>query len=355
MSVTLRKRVFPSGKTCLFLDIYQNGARRKELLKLYLTGDRFHNRETLRMAESIRAKRELELQASYHGLSAGLNRNANFVSYVRELRDKARSEGMKNCWDNVLARFISFAGGDTVVFGQLTRGYLENFKDYLLSEVSQNTAQKYFSILKTALYHAVRHDIILQNPAQFITIKKVDTLPKFLTLEEVRRLAATACENRNVRNAFLFSCFTGLRYGDILTLTWDKVKDNHLEFTQHKTGNSERLPLGAQAILMLEDQAQVGKGETVGKEYAEKTVFFMPRQSTTDKALKRWAERAALGKRLSFHKARHTFATLSLTYGVDLYTTSKLLGHRDLRTTQIYAKIIDEKKQQAVDLLPMLG
>jgi len=200
----------------------------------------------------------------------------------------------------------------------------------------------------------MRHEMISQNPAQFITIKKKETLPKFLTFDEVKKLASTSCENQSVRNAFLFSCFTGLRYGDMLTLKWEMINDGHLEFTQHKTGNSERFPLSAQAKKILCDQKNIGKSEKLEKEYPEGTVFFMPRQSTTDKALKRWAERSGIKKSISFHRARHTFATMALTVGVDLYTTSKLLGHRDLRTTQIYAKVVDEKKKQAVDMLPTM-
>jgi site-specific recombinase XerD len=209
-------------------------------------------------------------------------------------------------------------------------------------------------MIKTALYNAERHEMIQSNPARFITIKKVESLPKFLTFKEVKKLSETACENQSVRNAFLFSCFTGVRYGDVMRLTWDNIREKHLEFTQRKTGNSERMPLGKQALTILEEQKLVNCSEKVSKEFVEGTIFFLPRQSTTDKALKRWAERASLGKRISFHKARHTFATMVLTSGADLYTTSKLLGHRDFKTTQIYAKVVDEKKLEAVSMLPML-
>jgi integrase len=145
-----------------------------------------------------------------------------------------------------------------------------------------------------------------------------------------------------------------LRYGDVVSLTWHNIQDGYIEFTQRKTKSSERLPLGEQALKILDFQRKIAKSDKIEKEYDDGIIFFMPRQSTTDKALKRWAERSGIGKSISFHKARHSFATLSLTFGVDIYTVSKLLGHKDLRNTQIYAKIVDEKKKLAVEMLPVL-
>jgi site-specific recombinase XerD len=354
MSVTLRRRTLRNGRVQLYLDIYVNGQRKREATKLSLNGDRFHNKETLRLAEILRAKRELEVQADATGLKSDIHKKTSFIDYMVGVAEKSRSKGARDSWYNGITKFKAFLDGRDVTFGQLTKGLIEDYKDFLLKGLHQNTAQKYLALIKTALYHAMRHDMITQNPAQFITIKKVETLPKFLTLDEVKLLAITECENQNVRNAFLFSCFAGLRYGDIQALKWENIKDGYLEFTQRKTGNSERFPLGVQATKILEEQREIGKSEKTVKEYPEGTVFFLPRQSTVDKALKRWAERAKIGKSISFHKGRHTFATLSLTFGVDLYTTSKLLGHRDLKTTQIYAKVVDEKKLQAVNMLPII-
>ena len=84
-------------------------------------------------------------------------------------------------------------------------------------------------------------------------------------------------------------------------------------------------------------------------------VFKLGAQQTIDKAIRRWVKRAGIGKKISFHNARHSFATLALTNGVDIYTVSKLLGHKSLETTEIYARVIDEKKRQAVGMLPRLN
>jgi site-specific recombinase XerD len=306
------------------------------------------------MAEAIRAKRELELQASINGLIPSQNLKASFIAYMEMLADKCHSHNTRASWLNVINKLKIFMKRNDLLFGQITKGLMENFKDFLVQDVSQNTAQKYFAMTKTALYHAVRHELIQHNPAQYITIKKQETLPKFLTLDEIRKLAMTPCENQSIRNAFLFSCFTGLRYGDIVSLKWKNVVDGYLEFSQRKTSTPERMPMASQALKILEEQKNVERSVRIEQEYQENVVFYMPRQSTVDKALKRWGKRASITKTISFHKARHTFATLSLTCGNDLYTTSKLLGHKDLRSTQIYAKVTDEKKKLAVENLPTI-
>src|SRR5258706_16181662 len=102
-----------------------------------------------------------------------------------------------------------------------------------------------------------------------------------------------------------------MRFGYLMLLKWDKIREEFIEFTQHKTGNSERLPLAEQAIKILEDQRSIGQSAKIKKCFDLQAVFYMPRQSTTDKALKRKAQRAELRKNISFYKARHTFATMA--------------------------------------------
>ena len=118
-----------------------------------------------------------------------------------------------------------------------------------------------------------------------------------------------------------------------------------ITFVQKKTSGLEYLDLSPQASQMLRERNRVGD-----------FVFYdLPNHlSSVNAALKRWAWEAGINKNISFHTARHTFATMLLTLDVDLYTVSKLLGHKDIKTTQIYAKIIDKKKQDAVNKIPQL-
>jgi integrase len=205
----------------------------------------------------------------------------------------------------------------------------------------------------------VRDGILPRNPALDVSIKRQKTRREFLRLAELERLAATACSNEDTKAAFLFSAFSGLRYSDIKALTWDQVKRTNgscvLEFTQEKTGEPETLPLSAEATAILEAQTDARVSPRIKSEVYGNAVFKLGAQQTIDKAIRRWVRRAQIGKKISFHNARHTFATLALTNGVDIYTVSKLLGHKSLETTEIYAKVIDEKKRQAVGMLPRLN
>jgi len=127
-----------------------------------------------------------------------------------------------------------------------------------------------------------------------------------------------------------------------------------LEFIQVKTGEVETLPVSEQAAAILRSQSNAEVSPRIISEVPAEAVFKLGAQQSIDKAIRQWVKRAGVEKRISFHCARHTFATLGLTCGVDLYTMSKLLGHRDIASTQIYAKIIDKKKLEAVAMLPTL-
>ena len=170
---------------------------------------------------------------------------------------------------------------------------------------------------------------------------------EYLTIDEVRLLIDTPCRE-DVKVPFLFSCFCGLRLGDMRSLLWKNVIEEagkvHLEVCQRKTGNMLYLPLSTQAQGYLPER----RGN------AEEAVFSIPHTTTLDVVLKRWAKAAGVKKNLCYHMSRHTFATMELTLGADLYTTSQLLGHRDVETTQVYAKIIDAKKETAVLMIDKL-
>ena len=353
MSVKLRKRTLPSGRVQLFLDSCQLHQRKREYLNLYLDEDRFQNKETMNLAEAIRAKKELDMQAQLYGLSATYTRKESFVKYANKINGRTIKESTRKSYENSLTHLKVYAGNE-ILFGQLTIDFFEGFRHYLLQKVSQNTSQMYLARIKSITSHAVREGIIPTNPGLYVTIKKKEYIPIFLTLKEVRQLANTKCGNEDVKAAFLFACFSGLRYSDVVALSWDKIKDGYLEFTQQKTGSPERMPLSTQALEILDEQSKREINPKIQVAQPKNGVFCMPRRSVVDKVLRHWAKKAELTKALSFHKSRHTFATMALEFGIDIYTLSKLLGHRSLNTTQIYAHVVDEKRKEAVSKLPKL-
>ena len=168
----------------------------------------------------------------------------------------------------------------------------------------------------------------------------------YLTIEEVKKAAQTDCDSDLIKRAFLFSCLTGLRRSDILKLTWGEVQQQgdytRIIFRQKKTKGQEYLDITPQAAEMLGSRGK-----------ASELVFKgIPCTSTTNNIIKIWIQRAGIDKEITFHCARHTFAVMMLDLGTDIYTVSKLLGHRELSTTQIYAKVLDKNKQAAVSRIP---
>lgn len=343
MGVTLRKRSLKSGRTSLYLDIYESGRRRHESLELYLTGDRRKDRETMRLAEAVRAQRLLELQHGRYGFTAAHKRKACFVAFYREVEKGKKSSN--RAWGSARNYLEAFTGG-SVSFEAVDERWLEDFQRFLAgSELAPNTQQLYYSKVKATLNEAVRRRIIPANPALRVpNVQGEETERVFLTLDEVRLLSGTECRNDEVKRAFLFSCYTGLRISDVRVLTWAHVRGGRLHLKQVKTGGMEYLPLSPQAKSLL------GK-----RRESDDLVFDVPAaQSSVNAIIRDWVGRAEIEKHVTYHCSRHTFATLALTYGADLYVISKLLGHRELSSTEVYARIVDERKAEAVNCIPAL-
>ena len=346
MSIKLRKRKRANNNYSLYLDIYHDGQRKTEYLGLFLTDDKITNKSTQQLAENIKAKRQLELQNSSYGFASETRRKENFVVYFErlvKLRPPDRSS-----WTCTLKILKTFTTG-SIAFQYITPEWLDDFKAQLLEQVSQVTAWHYYSNIKYALNKAVKERIIQSNPCQLVdNIKKPESKMEYLVFDEVQKLMNTKCGNEEVKDAFMFSCFTGLRYSDVRNLKWQNIKDCKIQFNQKKTGNVQYLPLSKTALSIIDKR--------ISKEIkAEETIFNLPTKVVCWEHIKNWVKAAKIEKRVSFHTARHTFATLSLTYGTDLYTVSKLLGHKDISTTQIYAKIIDKKLEEAVNNLPQIN
>ncbi len=203
--------------------------------------------------------------------------------------------------------------------------------------------------MRAALHEAFKEGIIQRNPADLIEgVKPGEPQREFLTLDELQDLANTECELPIMKKAFLFSALTGLRWSDIQKLTWSEVQHskeigNYIRFRQKKTKGAETLPISEQALQLLGKRTSPADRVFVGLKYS----------AWHNLKLQQWVMKAKITKSISFHCARHTYATLQLTLGTDIYTVSKLLGHKDLKTTQIYAKIIDEKKKEAANRIKL--
>lgn len=285
---------------------------------------------------------------------------ANFIDYFEQeakRRHTANSESIKVNWNRVYELIKIFAESDNVPFSNIDLRFIENFKQFMLTApqggkksgtVSRNTAATYFSIFKAALKQAfVDGYLIVDLSAKVKGIPEQESRREYLTIEELNQLALTKCDNPIIKRAALFSALTGMRHVDIQKLKWKEVvKDGdhwRVNFTQQKTKGVEYTPISEQAYQLC--------GERLD---ADRLVFEgLPSPSWISKPLERWIKAAGITKHITFHCFRHTFATLQLANGTDIYTVSKMLGHTNVRTTQIYTKVVDEKKESAADAIQL--
>ncbi len=370
--IRLRRRKTPTGLVSLYLDIYLDGERSYEYLKLYLVperskADRDKNRETLALAEAIRGKRLVELRDGKFGFKGQFREGSLFYDYYVSMCEKRLgSPGNWGNWNSCLKHLEKY---DPKLrkrkWSEITHEYCQGFKDYLENEacawsqdyrkrikdhrMARNTRLSYFNKLRACCNQAFEERVIAVNPMRGIeAIKPEEKTRMYLTLEEVRKLAATECRYESVKRAFLFSCLTGLRRSDILKMTWGEVHKQgdytRIIFTQKKTQGVEYLDLAPEAAALLGERGKV----------TEAVFDWIHSPSCTNDTLRQWCADAGINKRITFHTGRHTFATMMLDLGTDIYTVSKLLGHRELSTTQIYAAILDKNKQAAVSSIPSI-
>lgn len=366
--VYLRQRPRKNGTVALYLDICRDGKRTNEYLKLYLVPeetrqDKLKNKETLRLAEAIRAKRIVEIQSRNFGVDVATHEDALFYDVMRRIID--RKEGTtKTSWMNCLSHVLRYEPDEHITLGEITPQWVRGFRNYLDSEamqwaidtrkrdveprpISQGTKALMFQKLCSVFNIAVREGLIRQNPTVGVErFKEPESDREFLTIDELKKLRKSTPPNKDIAEAFFFSCLTGLRWSDIVKLRWREVQQWHngtrIVFTQKKTGGLEYLDLNTQAAAMLGER---GKPDDL--------VF--PRLGSVQVAritIAAWVRSAGIDKHITFHCARHTFAVMMLDLGVDLYTVSKLLGHRSIETTQVYAKILDKNKKAAVERIP---
>lgn len=376
IKVKLRQKAISGNRQSLYLDFYpaiphpETGEpTRREFLGLYLFDkaknpiDKQHNKETSQLAEQIRQKRENHLNKPeiYTGYELEQKRikelgEQNFVAYFKTLADKRKASNHDN-WVSAFNYLETFTKGN-LKFADLNEKFCNEFKEYLLTTKSnksskttlaQNSAVSYFNKLKAALKQAHKDGYLTTDlNAKIEPIKQAETRRNVLTIEELNNLVKTECNNPLMKRAALFSALTGLRFSDIKNLVWGEIHHSvengySIQFTQQKTKGVEVLPISEQAYSLL--------GEP--KEATDKVFKGLTYSAYENKHLYQWIGAAGITKNITFHCFRHTFATLQLSKGTSFYTVSKMLGHRDLKTTQIYAKIIDQTKREAADKIQL--
>lgn len=376
MKISLKQKKLQNGKISLYLEYYKgsttdNTGKRKHLrdfeyLKIYLhqspktSVEKKENKENEKLAEDILAIRRTEYVQGRFDIKNTAKSKRTFLDYFAEKTEEKQKQDTSNNYGNWystlqhLKKIIS----PSLIFDEIDENFLKKVRNYFENEaktksdinISQNSKYSYFNKFRASLRSAFDEGYLSINFATKVkSFEQAESQREYLTFDELQMLAKTPCKYDVLKHAFLFSCLSGLRWSDINTLVWSEVRDegdfSKVNFRQEKTEGVEYLYISEQARGLLGERLspkdRVFKGLKYGMTYNTEIV--------------RWCNRAGVSKHITFHSARHTNAVLLLENGADIYTVSKRLGHREIRTTSIYAKIVDRKMKEAAELIPELN
>jgi integrase len=266
--------------------------------------------------------------------------------------DKKHSDYITGC----IGYLEKYPGGTAIRLAQITPRWIEQFQNYPLKDtgLKPSTASVYPKAVRAALRKATRDNIPVKNPAESVkSLPEPETDLVLLSTDEIQKLAGTPMPIKGnlgaqIRGAFLFACYTGLRISDIRTLTRaDIVSDPpRILKTRKKTGDGVTIPLRGTAWLIIKDRQPDNPDEPV---------FPYPNtKSDTGRYLTGRADAAGVITHVSRHTARRTFATPVPENGADIYTVAGLPGHTGIEQAAKYAQVTDELRRKAVDALPCI-
>ena len=360
--VSLRQKHISNGRISLYLDYYPAirnphtmKMTRREFLGIYILKNpkdsklKEYNQEMLEKAEAIRCLRQMSLINEEFGFMDKHKMAEDALAYFEKI---AKKKGDK--YEFTYVHFKKFTQGKCT-FGDITVELCNNFCRYLQDvhqlrhperKINHNTAAAYWCTFRSMLKMAHLDKYLKENINDYLEGLKKDVVKKnFLTQDELRRLANTECKYDVLKRVSLFSCLTGLRISDIENLTWDKIvvgPDNGycIDLKTQKTETVDLLPISDEAVELCGTRSE-------GK------VFKGLKRCMIQVPLKQWLLQAGITKPLSFHCFRHTYATLQIAAGTDIYTVSKMLTHHNVTTTQIYADMVNEKKRETVNKITL--
>ena len=374
----LKQKTLSDGQISLYLEYYLGYSkeynnekdeevakvfRKKEFLNLYIWAsprtalEKQSNKETLELAKRIRAEREQELNADKTGRRITLSlQKINFLDFFQSYINNYSRKDIRVV-KLALIDFRKFLSEDYPVYAnsikpeQITKEMVSEFVEYLQSKSKGEGANTIYKRFKKVVKYAVSKDIIAKNPCEDVVCKVDDqTLKKdILSIEEVKKLTETTYNGQNpeIRRAFVFCLYTGIRFCDTVDLKYKNVDfaNRLLRFEQNKTkGHSS----ASGVVIPLND----GLLSIIGTGEIEESIFKLPSHTMCLKALKHWSKKAGITKHITWHCARHSFAVNILNAGANIKTVASLLGHSGLKNTEKYTRAVDELKKAAIDSLP---
>lgn len=368
-NVSLRFKKTQKKRTYLYLDYYPpymdpvtRVTKRQEYLGLYIytnpstPREKSYNKQIIDIAQEYRDKRAIAVRSREAGIFNSANLQKDFLEYFKE-----NVKGKNRVWDTAYKHFSKYVNGKCC-FGNISYQLCDAYRDYLLHratfinpsykdaskrKLSSATACKCYSCFKQILQQAHRDFLLNEDFSSRMTSisPKSEYRREFLTEEEIKILYATPCKYEPLKNASMFSIYTGLRISDILDLKWEDITTA----PDGKPCIRKKMIKGKRHItIFISENALKFCGE---RDSPDTAVFKDFRRSMTVAPLKQWIKDSGIPKHITFHSFRHTHATLLISRGVDIYTVSGMLAHVNVKTTQIYTNLIDSKKRLAADTI----
>ena len=327
------------------------------------------DREACIYADKVRALRQLEYDTAVvysdreqEMIAQNERMEQDFIAYFNSIIYKVHPNSSNSIivnWTRVGKLLCIFSEGKPIPFRKINVKLLEDLKLFMLTApqggnkkgtLSQNSAATYFSIVKAGLHRAFIDEYLTVDIAAKVKgIPELKVKRETLTLEEAELLAQTPCENEVLKRAFFFAILTGIRLCDIHELTWGEIQKTstgwRVDFTQRKTHVVDYLPINEQAYSLCGEPG----------EHDQQIFAGLTGSSWISRPLKKWIAASGIKKHITFHCSRHTFATLQLENGTDIFVVKSMLGHTNVKTTQIYAHIVDKSKRNAAEVLQIDG
>jgi len=332
----------------LYLDYIENCKREKVFLDIRIPkSDHLskNDKEIVYVAELIRDKKEIELYSNETGFSLKNKKsNVHFLTYFKEL---AKKKNLPSYYGSIkqLSIFLKSAKiSENITFSDINTNFCKKFRDFLVEAVANPTAKTYLVVFKATLEHGKANGIISENPCSKVSIALQENKRKFLNENDLKLFISSNTIYKEIKNAFIFSAQTSLRLGDIRKIKFSNISDGYLYYQQNKTNGVLNIKISKLGMRIIKEQEE----NNLNSEY----IFNLPKsKSTINNKLNEIAKSVNITEKISFHVARHSFATLGLAKDGDIYTISKYMGHSSVTTTEIYCNLVDSKLDELADLI----
>jgi site-specific recombinase XerD len=347
MAVILRFKPLKGGYERPYLDVHQNGVRRTQTLNFKFKRkpsndfERQEKKDLILAAKQIRYEMEKKMLRGEYDFEEIAKKPVDFVRFFEECNSK---NGNKEIRVNraTLNKLKLFLGRKSLLCSEVDEKFVLAFVAFLQGNLTGISPYNYAKKFRRVVLQAVKQGHIKTDPFASITLKKGTSQEKdVLTYKEFDTLVHTLCTNGQVYRAFILSFRTGLRFCDVKNMVWKSVKEDSILLVQQKTGFPVSVPINRSTKALLG-----------ARKDPNDLVFNLPTHTGCSKILKKWVLRAGINKHVTWHCARHSFAT-NLNHGkIDILTISKLLGHTSIAYTTRYTRYDSDFGREAIEGMP---